>query len=314
MRHLLCAWLLTTILVGNSIAAGVAPKAPEFSGIDHWINSGPLKISDLRGKVVLVDFWAYSCINCIRAMPHVEHLYQAYKDKGLVVIGVHSPEFDFEKSPANVEDAVKRLGITYPVAMDSHLGTWNAWRNQFWPAEYLIDQNGTLIGHQYGEGNYLRMENAIRLLLGMDLLHDSTSAASPPPATSPEMHLGGTHPQYMANRDSIGSGTRRFTAPSILPADRYALTGSWELTDQYARLNGATGELKLRFHASKLHIVASCDDPVILEVWIDGRQQPAITVHESRLYTLFDGPANGEHTLSLRIPHAGLRVYSFTFG
>ncbi|WP_426701048.1 thioredoxin family protein [Rhodanobacter sp. Col0626] len=171
--------LLALMISSGAAAARSTSSVPEFVGIRPWINSVPLHLSDLRGKVVLVDFWAYSCINCIHTTPHVEHLYETYKDKGLVVIGVHSPEFDIEKNLGNVRDAVKRLGITYPVAVDNNLATWNAWHNEYWPAEYLIDQNGQLIGHHYGEGDYPRMENAIRLLLGLDLLHDNGASGKP---------------------------------------------------------------------------------------------------------------------------------------
>jgi thiol-disulfide isomerase/thioredoxin len=300
---------------GTAVTAAPAQRPPEFVGISHWINTSPLTMSGLRGKVVLIDYWAYSCINCLRAMPHVEKLYETYKDKGLVVIGVHSPEFDFEKDLANVENAVARLGITYPVAIDNELATWNAWQNKYWPAEYLVDQNGNLIGHHYGEGDYLKMENAVRLLLGLDPLPDlAGSADADPRTTSPEMFLGTMHLKNLASPEGGAPGTRRFTAPARLALDRFALVGRWEITDQYARLVGTQGELQLRFNAGKLHIVTSADAPVTLEVLIDGTPQPPVIVQASRLYTLFDSHDYREHTLTLRIPQAGLRVYTFTFG
>ena len=175
--------LLFVLVLCNGIAwADSASAVPEFPGITRWVNSPPLTIAGLRGKVVLIDFWAYSCINCLHVIPHVEHLHETYKDRGLVVIGVHSPEFAVEKSPANVIAATKRLGITYPVAIDNELATWKAWGNQYWPTEYLIDRNGQLIGKHIGEGDELRMENAIRLLLGLDMLPmNSPSAGDRPP-------------------------------------------------------------------------------------------------------------------------------------
>lgn len=314
-KLLLIAGLLLAAMSGAG-AASTPAQAPDFAGISQWINSPPLTLAALRGKVVLIDFWAYSCINCLRAMPHVEHLYEAYKDRGLVVVGVHSPEFDFEGDVANVVAAVKRIGITYPVAIDNRLGTWNAWHNQFWPAEYLVDQNGRLIGHHYGEGDYGRMENAIRLLLGLNTLQDTSASdpGLPAAATSPEMHLGGPHPPNQANADEVGSGPRRYTRPLSLPRDSYALIGRWKVAEEYARTEGTGSELRLRFNAGKLHIVAGADTPITLDIVVDGKPQPPVTVQASRLYTLFHSSDYREHLLILRIPQSGLRVYSFTFG
>lgn len=315
-KLLLFAGLLLGAVSGGAEAAATPAQPPEFAGISRWINSPPLTLAGLRGKVVLIDFWAYSCINCLRAMPHTEHLYETYKDRGLVVVGVHSPEFDFENVPANVENAVKRLGVTYPVALDGDLGTWNAWHNQYWPAQYLIDRDGNLIGHQYGEGNYLRMENAIRLLLGMDPLPKDagTDDAALGRIASPEMFLGSLHQKNLAGADGARDGTRRFTMPPRLALNQFGLSGLWEIAGEYARLSGDQGEVRLRFKAGKLHVVASSSQPVTLEVSIDGKPQPSITVQASRLYTLFDSSDYREHSLILRIPQPGLQIYTFTFG
>ncbi|TPG04300.1 thioredoxin family protein [Rhodanobacter glycinis] len=314
---LLFIGLLLGSAAGGAGASVTPAHPPEFAGISQWINSPPLTLAGLRGKVVLIDFWAYSCINCLRAMPHVEHLYETYKDKGLVVIGVHSPEFDFEKDLANVKDAVTRLGITYPVATDNHLGTWNAWQNLYWPAEYLIDQNGNLIGHHYGEGDYLKMENAIRLLLGMNLLPENGSAgnsAAGAVVASPEMYIGSAKQKNLASPETGHNGTRHFSIPARLAMNRFALSGVWEISDKYAQLASAHGELQLHFKAGKLHMVASSEQPTPLEIVVDGKLQPTITVQTSRLYTLFDSDDYREHSLTLRIPQAGLQIYTFTFG
>ena len=306
---------LLCFVFGGTIASAPV-QVPEFAGVDHWFNSPPLSMSSLRGKVVLIDFWAYSCINCIRAMPHVEHLYETYKDQGLVVIGVHSPEFDFERDPANVQAAIARIGVTYPVAMDSRLATWNAWRNQFWPAEYLVDQEGRLIGHHYGEGGYDKMENAIRLLLGLELLKPDSGVGvfKPGPGDTPELHLGSSGQQGFGSPESGGDGMRRFSIPATLALHKFALGGQWEITRQYVRAVGGELELQLRFKAAKLYMVASAEHAVPLEVSVDGKPQPTVTVQDSRLYTLFDSSDDSEHVLRLRIPQADLRVYSFTFG
>ncbi|WP_177229207.1 thioredoxin family protein [Dyella sp. OK004] len=311
--------LFAGLLLGAMSSSASAPaltQAPEFAGIDHWFNSPPLSMSDLRGKVVLIDFWAYSCINCVRAMPHVEHLYETYKDKGLVVIGVHSPEFDFEHDPANVQAAIGQIGVTYPVAMDSRLATWHAWHNQYWPAEYLVDQDGRLIGHHYGEDGYDKMENAIRLLLGLNMLPAGNAADvfKPGPGDTPELHLGSSGQEGFGSVESGSDGTRRFSVPAQLAVHKFALAGQWEITRQYARAVSAQVELQLRFKAAKLYMVASADRAIPLDVTVDGNPQPPVIVQGSRLYTLFDSHDDREHLLRLRVSQADLRVYSFTFG
>jgi thiol-disulfide isomerase/thioredoxin len=145
--------------------ADARATAPNFVGIGKWFNSAPLSMSDLRGKVVLVDFWTYGCYNCVNTLPHVTRLYETYKDKGLVVVGVHTPEFPFERSAGNVQAALKRHGITYPVAQDNDSATWNAWRNQYWPAQYIVDQRGMVVFSHAGEGQYDEIERTVRRLL-----------------------------------------------------------------------------------------------------------------------------------------------------
>ena len=139
--------------------------APEFAGIEQWLNSPPLTLEGLRGKVVLVDFWTYSCINCLRTLPHVSRWAEAYRDQGLVVVGVHTPEFAFERSTRNLQTAIQRFGVKHAVAQDNHYATWKAWRNQYWPAKYLIDARGQVVYRQFGEGGYGEMEAAIQALL-----------------------------------------------------------------------------------------------------------------------------------------------------
>ena len=147
------------------LVAAAQSTAPNFAGISHWFNSAPLKLSDLRGKVVLVDFWTYGCVNCVNTLPHVTELYAKYKDRGLVVVGVHTPELPFEKSASNVQAALKRHGIIYPVAQDNDSQTWNAYRNQYWPAQYIIDQSGKIVFQHDGEGQYEQIDRTIARLL-----------------------------------------------------------------------------------------------------------------------------------------------------
>ena len=147
-----------------AVAAAENP-APNFTGISNWFNSQPLKLADLRGKVVLVDFWTYGCVNCVNTLPHVTALYAKYKDRGFVVVGIHTPEFPFERSASNVQKALKRHGITYPVAQDNDSQTWNAYRNRYWPAQYIVDQNGKIVFQHDGEGQYEQIERTVAGLL-----------------------------------------------------------------------------------------------------------------------------------------------------
>ena len=180
IRKVSATVLATTCLLGLALASYADDKkmaqdqstladaqrtAPNFVGISNWLNSGPLNLVDLRGKVVLVDFWTYGCINCTRTLPHVTRLYETYKDRGLVVVGVHTPEFPFEKVTSNVQTAIKRHGIKYPVAQDNDYATWKAYHNQYWPAQYIIDRNGTIVFEHAGEGQYDEIEGTIQRLL-----------------------------------------------------------------------------------------------------------------------------------------------------
>src|SRR5262252_6767316 len=176
-RHIAgAAFLIASSLASSAIpavsaevprveVAAAQDTAPNFVGITNWFNSAPLDIANLRGKVVLVDFWTYGCVNCVNTLPHVTALYEKYKDRGLVVVGVHTPEFPFERSAGNVQAALKRHGITYPVAQDNDSATWNAWRNQYWPAQYIVDQLGNIVFNHAGEGQYDEIERTIRRLL-----------------------------------------------------------------------------------------------------------------------------------------------------
>ena len=162
IKYLAAAAALTT---AASVMAAAPASAPELAGIDQWLNSPPLTLQQLRGKVVLVDFWTYSCINCLNVLPHVKAWHQKYKDQGLVVIGVHTPEYPFERSTDNVRTAIKRLGIAYPVAQDNRYATWTAYNNQYWPAFYLVDRKGKIVYSHFGEGQYAQSEAAIQAAL-----------------------------------------------------------------------------------------------------------------------------------------------------
>jgi len=289
--------------------------APEFKNISHWINSEPLTMKSLEGKVVLVDFWTYSCINCIRTLPYVTQWYEKYKDQGLVIVGVHTPEFPFEKVTANVEKAVKDFKINYPVAQDNDFGTWNNYNNQYWPAEYLIDQQGNIVYTHFGEGNYDLTENTIRQLLGLDA---DTSAQAGGPSNkinSPEMYFGTNRLEYLSASQQSSVYPKVYTMPENLRINTFALEGSWSFDGDKTVLAGLSGKIKLHFSSGKVFMVA--DSPLktaVLKITVDGKLQPDVMVSGSQLYTLFDSVQYKEHTLEIEVSGEGFEAFTFTFG
>jgi thiol-disulfide isomerase/thioredoxin len=288
--------------------------APEFAGISAWLGSPALTMAGLRGQVVLVDFWTHTCSNWLRTAPYLNRWHDAYHDRGLVIVGVHTPEFSFEHQRAGVEDAIRRFGIAYPVAQDNDYATWRAWRNQYWPAQMLVDRSGRIVLEHIGEGDYAGLENAIRSLTGAP----GPAVSEPDPDLSgigsPEMYLGPARVQYLAAAGTPGAGRRVFSVPATLPLNRFGLGGSWTLADESATLSEGAGEIALRFRAAKVHMIAGSDAPTTLGITVDGRSQPPATVHDGRLYTVFDGGASAEHVMRISIPAPGLRAYTFTFG
>ena len=301
-------------LLGEETTRQDSRPVPEFSGISAWLNSPPLTTEGLRGKVVLVQFWTYSCINCLRTLPYVTKWYEQYKDKGLVVVGVHTPEFAFEKERANVETAIKRLGIHYPVAQDNQYRTWRAFGNQYWPAAYLIDRSGTIVATQFGEGGYQQMENAIARLVGDRAPIAPTRDPDLSAVATPEMYLGSekndgaiVETQDAAPRRTDLRAAGRRAAEPVRPLR------TWNVTDDRATSSADGDEILLRFNAPKVNLVAGSLSPQTLSVIVDGTPQPPVTVDGSRLYSLYSG-TSGEHVLRLKAPKAGLSAYSFTFG
>jgi thiol-disulfide isomerase/thioredoxin len=304
----------TSLLLSAETPRHDTRPVPEFSGISAWLNSPPLTVEGLRGKVVLVQFWTYSCINCLRTVPYVTKWHEQYKDKGLVVVGVHTPEFAFEKERANVETAIKRLGIHYPVAQDNQYRTWRAFGNQYWPAAYLIDRSGTVVTTQFGEGGYQQMENAIARLVGERAPVAQTTDPDLSAVATPEMYLGSEkNDGAIVEQQAATSGERSYALPDSVPQNRFALSGRWNVTDDRVTSSADGDEILLRFNAPKVNLVAGSLSPQTLSVTVDGTPQPPVTVDGSRLYSLYSGPG-GEHVLRLKAPKAGLSAYSFTFG
>lgn len=288
--------------------------APEFSGISAWINSEPLQIKDLQGKVVLLDFWTYSCINCLRTLPHLTKLYDAYQDKGLVIVGVHTPEFAFEKEKSNVEMAVKQFGIKYPVAQDNDYKTWNAYGNRYWPAEYLIGKDGHLARVHFGEGDYGQTESAVRQLLGLSPSPSSDQPEALGPIGSPEMYFGLSRLQNLSTSQDPSAEPKDYAFPKRLPLNSFALSGRWTFADDKIVASEA-GKIRLHFSAGKVFMVASSQaGNITLKIKVDGQLQPEVIVNDSKLYTLFDSSSYGEHEIEIEADGPGLEAFTFTFG
>jgi cytochrome c biogenesis protein CcdA/thiol-disulfide isomerase/thioredoxin len=311
----------------------VLGPAPEFRGTQRWFNTPggrPRTLRSLRGRVVLVDFWTYSCINCIRTLPYLKAWDAEYRSKGLTIVGVHTPEFPFEKIASNVRAAIHQNGLRYPVAQDDDYATWNAYNNAYWPAEYFVDARGRVRFTHFGEGDYARKEAVIRTLLaeaGDAALGRPTHARaiSPPqrPGT-PESYLGAARAERFAN-GSITVGARDFGAPrAALGPDELAYSGRWRVTRQSATALSDAG-LDLSFDARRVYLVlGSPGRPHSARVLLDGRPIPArfagadvrgarVRVSRERLYRLVDLPVRGRHRLRLQTGR-GIAGYAFTFG
>jgi cytochrome c biogenesis protein CcdA/thiol-disulfide isomerase/thioredoxin len=287
--------------------AGVAPPLHP-DGV--WINSKPLTLAQLRGKVVLIDFWTYSCINCLRTLPHLEAWDSTYRSKGLVIIGVHTPEFAFEHVASNVRAAVKRLGIHYPVVQDNRYKTWDNYANQYWPAEYLIDRAGHIVHTHFGEGEYDTTESLIR-----ELLDDTGPQArrladmTPTEAMTPESYLGYARLANYVGTKIAPDVSARYRFPASLPANELSYDGVWRVGAE-AIAAGAGARLRLHFVAKDVYLVAGGHGSI--QALLDGRPLKTIRVNAQRLYTVRSGGYD-DATLELRFS-PGVQAYSFTFG
>lgn len=301
--------------VGADVLGDCGP-APELTGITQWLNTpngDPVTLDSLKGEVVLLDFWAYSCINCLRSIPHVTAWEKAYADSGLKVIGVHSPEYAFEKVPENVAASAQRQGIDYPVALDNSLSTWTTYRNRYWPAHYLIDASGTVRSIHFGEGDYAQTEKLIRELLtdanpdvtlpaATDIADDTPEAGS----TTPETYLAPTRTSNFAGT-GYTLGKHDFTFPADQPSDTFALDGEFDLTTQ--AISG-TGTIRLNFTASTVRMVLGGTGSVTVSV--DGEERTIDVSGAPDSYELYTGPAT---TGIIEVTVNGdVDAYSFTFG
>ncbi|MEA2949056.1 MAG: hypothetical protein QOI40_4386, partial [Alphaproteobacteria bacterium] len=313
---------------------------PSLQGATEWLNSPPLTAEQLKGKVVVVDFWTYSCINCLRSIPYVRAWAEKYKDQGLVVIGVHTPEFAFERKTANIQKAIANLKIGYPVAVDNDYAIWRGFENEYWPAHYFIDAEGRIRHHHFGEGNYDESEKVIQRLLAeagranvaagiVSVNASGAEAAAQGDVKSPETYLG-----YMRAENFISPGGAVADKPHVYAnaeprLNEWSLSGDWTVGGEHAALNAKDGSITYRFHARDLHLVlgpATDGKPVRFRVTVDGNApgdsrgmdvdaQGQGTVTEQRLYQLVrqSGPI-ADHTFEIQFLDPGVQAFAFTFG
>ena len=339
------ATMIRTSTAGVTQATSAPPvegQLPSLGGAVEWLNSPPLSSESLRGKVVLIDFWTYSCINCLRTLPYLKAWYERYKDRGLVIIGVHAPEFAFEKDEANVRRAVQELGVRYPVAIDNNYAIWRAFNNEYWPAHYFIDAAGRIRGHHFGEGSYEESEQLIRTLLdeagaqalpsmvGTQAAQGIEVASDERTVGSPETYLGYERARNFSSPVVVQRDQRTsYVLPAALQLNQWSLGGVWVVGPEFAQAGAPGTKIAFRFHARDLHLVLAPGrdgKPVRYKVTIDGHAprldhgadvdaQGAGIVREQRLYQLIrQSGAIEDHTFAIEFLDAAVRAYSFTFG
>jgi len=300
--------------------------APDFIGIKDWINSQPLTIEKLRGKVALVDFWTYSCINCIRTLPHLKELYDKYHDQDFIIIGIHTPEFEFEKNLENVKNAVKRFDIKYPVALDNDYKTWISYDNHYWPAHYLIDRTGIIKDKHFGEGAYLETENMIRDLLELPPLHEKKPEKISFKELTPEIYLGYERAANYVTETELIRDKKNLYDYKNLENDKVGLKGSWLIMPQFIQSQGNNSILDLNFIANHVYLVMKSPEPQLITILLDDKpvqkkyfttdmtDTGQIKVSEARMYDIIDLKGDfGRHKLTLKFPE-NISLYAFTFG
>ena len=300
--------------------------APEIITNGMWFNSEPLTIEELKGKVVIVDFWTYSCINCVRTIPHLQSWYEAYKDEGLVIIGVHSPEFAFEREADNVKKAMDELGVDWPVVLDNQFAQWRSYQNRYWPAKYFIDATGKIRYFHFGEGEYESSEKVIRKLLDEAGRLTTDKAAEMPVAKidsrTAETYLGFRRTEgFTASTELIENQYAQYDSADQLENGMWTLDGKWAFTKEYV-VNEESGVLELGFNAKNVFLVIEpVDDSSVLEIEVDGSVSGntvdvvdgLVQLDESRLYQLVGLDKRGNHILKLKVT-GKLRLFAFTFG
>ena len=342
-------WIGAAVLICGIVAIASAKEdegpMPDLNGAVGWLNSTPLSSKSLRGKVVLVNFWTYSCINSLRELPYMKAWAEKYKDAGLVVIGVHAPEFGFEKDPANVKNAVSDLKVQYPVPIDSSHSIWGAFRNQYWPADYFIDRKGRIRYHHFGEGEYEKSERVIQELLtengGAGLnggpVRITAAGAEAPPSDdvrSPETYVGYARTENFASPERMARGSQKtYSLPSKLALNQWGFGGSWNAGPESAKSEATAGKIVFRFHSRDLHMVlgpAKNGIPVRFKVKLNGAApgdshgsdsgaDGSGEVRQPRMYQLIRQKGSINHaiddvTFEIEFLDPGVEAFSFTFG
>jgi len=341
----LALWIKGTALIVGFVAVasgtGDEGRMPDLDGAVAWLNSAPLRSKALRGKVVLVNFWTYSCINSLRELPYMKAWATKYKDAGFVVIGVHAPEFGFERDTTNVKSAVSELNVAYPVPIDSNHLIWEAFHNEYWPANYFIDGKGRIRYHHFGEGEYERSERVIKALLkengaaGLDesIVHITADGPEAPPSNdvrSPETYVGYARAEKFASPERIARDARRiYSSPTRPELDHWGLGGSWIIGAERDTLESAPGKIVFRFHSRDLHIVvgpAKNGTPVRFKVTLNGvapgddhgsdsAADGTGEVREPRMYQLIrQKGAVHDAVFEIEFLDPGVEAFSFTFG
>jgi cytochrome c biogenesis protein CcdA/thiol-disulfide isomerase/thioredoxin len=300
--------------------------APEFAASNDWLNSPPLTTQSLKGKVVLVDFWTYSCINCVRTLPYLTDWDRKYRDQGLVIVGVHAPEFEFEKKADNVKAAIAQHGIQYPVALDNQLDTWSNFNNRSWPAHYLIDREGKVVYTHFGEGEYEATENNIRYLLGLkeQAAPLQTQASPYSNEQTPETYLGYGRADSFGGKERVArDSNRNYRFPAQLPKGGWALNGQWQVGAERITAGQSGAALRLNFTARKVFLVLGTASGKTLHATIrvngkvvEGKDAPGgeLAVARNTLYELVDQETLGNGLLEIQSKDSGLEAYAFTFG
>ena len=311
-----------------SLQEGLAKPypAPDLAGLGTWFNASPLTMPELKGKVVLIDFWTYSCVNCIRTLPYLIEWDKKYRDRGLVIVGIHAPEFEFEKKTGNVQAAIAQYGIRYPVVQDNELTAWDRFQNRYWPAHYLINRDGQVVYVHFGEGDYPITENNIRFLLGMKTAADTPAEQTAPSAfgQTPETYLGYGRADRFAGKETTLGGIYHF--PNFLSEGAWALEGSWKMQSEQIVSDGKNAALRIHFKARKVFLVlgTATGKPIQARLQLNGqgvgtfvgKDAPGgvITIDRNRLYELIDQGTSQGGLLEMRTDDPGLEAYAFTFG
>jgi cytochrome c biogenesis protein CcdA/thiol-disulfide isomerase/thioredoxin len=302
------------------------PLAPEIIPGGEWFNSKPLTLAELKGKVVIVDFWTYTCINCQRTFPYIKEWWKKYQDKGLVIIGVHSPEFEFEKDKNNLAQAIKDFKLTYPIVQDNDFSTWRTYDNHYWPAKYIIDKDGYIRYTHFGEGEYDKTEEVIQELLketGISKLSPPNNPTSKTYGRTPETYLGYGRLDHFSSPEQIRQNmSASYTSPTSLPENTFSLNGKWTINEEYA-IPEKGSELTFNFDAKEVFLVMkTTGKPSQITVYLDDKIQNfgedningEVTVNSDKLYKLIFLPTPGKHILRLEFKDANAQLFAFTFG